>query len=598
MVSAFPLPKRPGISPVGAMAFLITILANKSNHFGLSHDVEAVRLGLGGQGAQIRHCDPLEAASYTDVAIHLEVPIYGWMPWAATNVLVVNPEWYVAAWDPYLPRFDRVVFKDGVSRDVFVKRGLVTEAQAVVIPWATPAASGKAPTPAKEQRAGFLWMLGASKSKRAYVPTIVAAWKPDYPELVITTTTALDLSGVSVGPNIHVKVGDLDAPTRETLLRTYKGHVCASRAEGFGYTAAEAELAGAFTILNALPCYVQDHAKSEGVVVLPSNIQAYPFDEGLPAAQLEDTLDLAMDAFAAWGPKEAKARQAAAAARWTRFKAAWSEQLAAARAGIPKRPMTLAHLPPRLEREDCPPISVVTLLYNRKAFFDLACHNVMITDYPKNKIEWIIVDDSDDPMEQASDRVMAVAAKSDPVRIVYVPLAKKTPVSEKRNIGVRKATAEIVLMMDDDDHYPETSFRRRVAWLTQHPWKPRAAAATTIACYDLKKGTSSVNVPPLDIPLGQRISEATLTFWRSWWEERPFSSDTVVGEAEDFLSGREGDLLELPAQQTIVAFSHGRNVSSRRVPSDPDAAPSCFWGFPKEFLIFIHKLAGITVVSK
>jgi glycosyltransferase involved in cell wall biosynthesis len=179
-----------------------------------------------------------------------------------------------------------------------------------------------------------------------------------------------------------------------------------------------------------------------------------------------------------------------------------------------------------------------------------------------------------------------------------VPLRKKTPVSEKRNQGVAKASNDIILFMDDDDHYPETSFRRRVAWLTLHNWKPRVVAATTIACYDLLKGISAVNVPPLDIPVSQRISEATLTFYKSFWEEKNFSKNIVVGEGAEFIESREKDFLEIAPQQIIVAFSHGKNVSSRRVPSDPDASPSCFWGFPKEYLQFIHGLAGVTVSTQ
>jgi glycosyltransferase involved in cell wall biosynthesis len=108
-------------------------------------------------------------------------------------------------------------------------------------------------------------------------------------------------------------------------------------------------------------------------------------------------------------------------------------------------------LPPILQRDECPPISIVTLMYNRRKFFDLACHNILASDYPKSQIEWIIVEDSDDPNEDASDLITAVANKSDALKIVYVPLKKKTSVATKRNIGVRKATAEIVLMMDDDD---------------------------------------------------------------------------------------------------------------------------------------------------
>jgi glycosyltransferase involved in cell wall biosynthesis len=222
---------------------------------------------------------------------------------------------------------------------------------------------------------------------------------------------------------------------------------------------------------------------------------------------------------------------------------------------------------------------------------------MMITDYPKDKIEWVVVDDSDDPAEQNSDRIVAVGNAAEPMKFVYVPLKRKTVVSEKRNLGVAAATNPIVLFVDDDDHYPETSFRRRVAWLTLHPWQPKCVAATTIACYDLLKGISAVNVPPNDIPFSQRVSEATLTFYRPFWEEKGFPKDILVGEGEGFLQGREAACLEIPPQQIIVAFSHGKNVSSRRVPSDADVKPGCFWGFPKEFLIFVHGLAGVTVTA-
>jgi hypothetical protein len=251
-----------------------------------------------------------------------------------------------------------------------------------------------------------------------------------------------------------------------------------------------------------------------------------------------------------------------------------------------------------MTEDECPPISIVTLLYNRRKFFELAIHNIMIAEYPKEKIEWIIVEDSDDPSQDASDRVMAVASQSEPLKMVYVPLRKKTSVGQKRNIGVERASHEIILMMDDDDHYPPSSFRRRVAWLTKHPWAPKAVAASTIACYDLVRGISAVNMPPLGLPLSQRLSEATLTFYKSWWAQKKFPAAVQVGEADEFVSGREGELLEIPPQQIIVAFSHGKNASSRRIPSGADVKPGCFWGFPKEFLVFVHGLAGITVMEE
>jgi hypothetical protein len=63
------------------------------------------------------------------------------------------------------------------------------------------------------------------------------------------------------------------------------------------------------------------------------------------------------------------------------------------------------------------------------------------------------------------------------------------------------------------------------------------------------------------------------------------------------VDGRAGTVLEIPPQQVIVAFSHGKNASSRRIPSADDQKPGCFWGFPPEFLRFIHGLAGVTIVE-
>lgn len=342
--------------------------------------------------------DPLEPPFPNDLIVHIDVPIYGWMPWAPVNILAYNPETYMDAWTPYLSRFDAVVFEHDSDRQRFQQQ-----------------------------------------------------------HLSVTTWTLEQLSQ-----------------------------------------------------------------------------QIY-----LPKARVQ--------------------------------------------------------LPPSLPIDKCPPISIITLLYNRRKFFELACHNIMLSDYPKDKIEWVIVEDSDDINEDASDRVVQVAMKASPVNVIYIPLDKKTPIGEKRNLGIKKATNNVILMMDDDDHYPTTSFRRRVSWLLMHPWKPRVTSCTTIACYDLVRGVSAVNTPAFTLPLRQRISEATLCFYKNFWEEKGFPSSSM-SEGEGFLEGRELDVLELPPQQIIVALSHKKNISGRRVIA-PDAKPGCFWGFPKEFLVFLHSLADIQVES-
>jgi hypothetical protein len=286
------------------------------------------------------------------------------------------------------------------------------------------------------------------------------------------------------------------------------------------------------------------------------------------------------------------------------------------------------HLPPVLSVAECPSITIVTPTFQRKRLIEIAYHNLLATDYPRDRIEWIVVEDASSPKRlttpptadedasspkrlttpptadedasspephQLRDSLEAFQKKVPDLRIRYLPVEGRRSIGEKRNIGVAAASHEWILFMDDDDHYPVTSFRRRMAWLLKGTISGRArrvVACTTIALYDLIHGTSAVNVPPGDLPLSQRVSEATLAFHRSVWQERAFP-EVSVAEGEGWLAGRESEVLEIPPQQIIVAFSHRGNQSSRRPPADQPVG--CFWGFPKEYLVFIHGLVGVDV---
>ena len=256
------------------------------------------------------------------------------------------------------------------------------------------------------------------------------------------------------------------------------------------------------------------------------------------------------------------------------------------------------HCPPVLHQSDCPSITIVTPTYNREKLIEIAFHNLLITDYPQDKIEWIVIEDNEKTPHMASEKIISFQIQVPKIQLKYIPIEGRMSIGEKRNHAIEHASNDIILFMDDDDHYPETSFRRRVAWLTKgtkcgQTGKASIACCTTLALYDLKFGTSAVNVPPFDIPFAKRISEATLTFKKSAWLERKFPNVSIA-EGEGWIAGREEQVIEMPPQQIIVAFSHGNNQSSRRIPPSENK-PACFWGFPREYLIFVHGLAGVQV---
>jgi hypothetical protein len=551
--------------------------------------------------------DPRQPYHDTDLQIHLEIPVYSAMSWSLTNVLLVNLEQWCPAYDAYVSSFDALIFRDPSSASCFKERFAGVQSMELppfyVLPWCLPKKDVKLCK--NNPSNGFVSFLGGSLNKANYMKEVVASWPENDLPLTIYTTREDGGKLIRNGmrKNVSVNVVKLSEEEQDNIAREYAGHIICSKGEGFGYAAIEAERIGAFAIMNQLPVFDYYYSSQVDSVAWISN--QYEVERGVSLASstnnLEKELEQAIDKFktTSWETVQ-RERTSSFLGRFDRLV---EEAIPLFRFVVdqikerkPKK--GLIHVPPLLDSSDCPSISVITPTYNRRKMLDIAFHNMILTDYPRKKIEWIIVEDHENSAEMASDKIIKFQATVPDIQIKYIPIQGRMSIGEKRNIGVDQASHEIILFMDDDDHYPETSFRRRVAWLTKGMKKGVAGAAricccTMIALYDLRSGISAVNVPPHDLPLSQRISEATLTFYKSAWVERPFPKVSIA-EGEEWIAGREDQVIEIPPQQIIVAFSHSANQSSRRIPPQ-DQKPSCFWGFPKEYLMFIHSLAGVEV---
>jgi hypothetical protein len=571
----------------------IVIVYNKSNVFGLEKDAqilfEALPLvckSLGCTLKPIKCMDSREPPIPCDICIHLEVPYSVWFSWAKRNIMFVNSEWWLEKeWSSYWKSFDFAVFRNGTPL-------LKNDAgETCILPWSTM--QKKSPLIPGKRKAEFVWFLGGSKQKRAAAMELLPLWKESYPPLTVYCVEPLSDSLI-LPSTVSVKVGFLSKEQKHIAASYALGHVCVSKAESFGYTAAEAEEYGAFTILNTLPCYLATYEPNSILVEwIDTPVDDDGFADFSDKTALEKNLDSSILAFqlaistSSFEDTSKKKRDEPQRRKTVFLKHLESlvESCVSNLDSVPTTPM-----PPILNVSDCPPISVVTLSYNRPRFIENACLNLLHSDYPRDKIEWIVVDDSD-PAESASNRIIQFSEKFTPGIVTYIPLTRKRSVGFKRNLGVERAKHSIILMMDDDDHYPVTSFRRRVAYLVKNKKQYECGVCTTIAMYDLLKGVSAVNVPPYTLSLSKRCSEATLTFTKAFWNAKKFE-DVSIAEGEEFLNGREHQVIEIPPQQILVALSHGQNLSSRKM---PDTTPGCFWGFSRPLLEFLHGLVGIKI---
>ena len=567
----------------------IHIIYNKSNTFGLRQDAELLKKALAPM--PVKEVDPLEPSSFCGIAIHLEVPVYSVMALANVNIFVINPEWWEDSWNAYLQKGDLLIFKCQADRERFLESH-TTSTASVVLPWTSPVpVSAFSALPALKPPC--IWLIGGSKHKREAAEHILPLWKEDWPPLDVYTTSPLSLSAeAKTQANVTVHVKDLAPEECRKIQAASPCHLIFSASEALSLCSLEGQAAGAFLIGNSLPTYTERFADSLSVYLTPSTL--VPNNAGQKdtfTSLTQSDLQAAIDKFSVSNTSDVKRLQQ------SDFIRRYAEFRDCVKGIVERYPNTVR--PVRyLSDEELPSISVVTLLYNRRKFVDLAIHNLLATDYPKNKIEWVVVEDSDITEEQAADKVLKFGRESAPLSVSYIPVPStfkiKNSIGMKRNTGIMRAQHDIVLFMDDDDHYPPSSFRRRVSTLLTHFWKPAAVVCSTIACYDLIHGISYVNTPPWNLPLKQRISEATLCFHKSWWAAKEFP-EINMGEGEGFLEGRETDVVELQPQQIIVAMSHSANSSSRRIGSRVGDKPYCFWGFPKEFLKWLHGLVGVEI---
>jgi hypothetical protein len=594
----------------------VNVIYNKTNTFGLNDDILVIERilkklqdAIGQPISKLRTTDMREPLTHSDIQIHLEIPIFAAIPWAHTNVILVNPEQWSFAYDAYVHAFDALIFRDQISADKFRKdftdKGIPTD-NIYVVPWCASLQVKDVKSPYGGGD-GFICFLAGSKSKFNYLKQVLSFWKETDPNLVIYTTRAdftNELSGMNLPSNITVKTQELDTESRLRLMSAYRGHIICSEGEAFSYAAAEAEVMGAFSIMNSLPVFCEMYETAVGAAWLSNEYtesDKVRYSTATITTNIRNELEAAFQAFEeADFDKIRKTRQELSNIRFSNTSTKFLVMLQMLQSLIKeRRPMKgVLHCPPVLHASDCPPITIITPTYNREKLIDIAFHNILATDYPHDKIEWIVIEDNEKTPHLASEKIISFQIQVPKIKLKYIPIEGRMTIGEKRNHAIEHASNDIILFMDDDDHYPETSFRRRVAWLTKgikrgQVGKANIACCTTLALYDLKTGISAVNVPPFNIPFAQRISEATLTFRKSAWLERKFPN-VSLSEGESWISGREDQVIEIPPQQIIVAFSHGNNQSSRRIPP-VDQKPACFWGFPKEYLVFIHGLVGVQV---
>jgi hypothetical protein len=223
-----------------------------------------------------------------------------------------------------------------------------------------------------------------------------------------------------------------------------------------------------------------------------------------------------------------------------------------------------------------PFVSVCTPTFNRRPFIPamLSCFNHQ--DYPQDRMEWIIIDDGTDPVEDL--------VASHP-RVKYFKYDTKMTLGKKRNLLHEKSRGEILVYMDDDDYYPPQRVSHAVHMLTTHP-DALCAGSSEIYIYFKHIGQMKRFGP-----YGPNHATAgTFAFKRKLLKQHRYNDDACLAEERAFLKDYTVPFVQLDPMKVILVFSHEHNTFDKRkllVNANPDVVRDS----PKKVMDFIKDAA-------
>ena len=203
-----------------------------------------------------------------------------------------------------------------------------------------------------------------------------------------------------------------------------------------------------------------------------------------------------------------------------------------------------------LEVKKLPFVTVCTPTFNRRPFIPYIIKCFERQTYPKERMEWVVVDDGTDPVEDLFENVENVN---------YIRYEEKMKLGKKRNIMHDHAKGDILVYMDDDDYYPNDRVEHAVETLQNNP---EAMAAGNSKIYIYFKHNKTMYTFG---PYGKNHATAgTFAFRRELLKTSRYNEEASLAEEKEFLKNYTVPFVQLNPKKSILVFSHEHNTFDKR----------------------------------
>lgn len=201
-----------------------------------------------------------------------------------------------------------------------------------------------------------------------------------------------------------------------------------------------------------------------------------------------------------------------------------------------------------------PFVSVVTPTYNRRRFIPTLIEMYISQTYPKDRMEWLVLDDGEDSVED----LFQEAAKTIP-NLRYMRRTNKMLIGQKRNILNKEANGDILVAMDDDDFYYPERVAHAVSKLLASP-KVELAGSSEIYMYytDIKK------IYKLGPYHKFHATNGTMAWKRSYALTHSYDETVTHAEERSFLENYKNPMVQLDTTKVMLVISHSENTFDKK----------------------------------
>jgi hypothetical protein len=197
-----------------------------------------------------------------------------------------------------------------------------------------------------------------------------------------------------------------------------------------------------------------------------------------------------------------------------------------------------------------PFVSICTPTFNRRPFISTMIQCFEHQSYPKDRMEWIIVDDGTDKIEDLVKHIPQVK---------YFNYNEKMTLGKKRNVMHEKTKGDIIIYMDDDDYYPKERVSHAVEVLQKNP-NALCAGSSELHIY-FKHIQKMIQFGPY---CPTHSTAGTFAFRRELLNQTRYEDTAALAEETHFLKGYTIPFAQLDPVKTILVFSHIHNTFDKK----------------------------------